>query len=295
MKKSVYLVAMSLLLSAMVISCGQKNPFPGYTPTGTGLYYKQIVKGDGEALKMNDVIKMDLAYYINDSLLFTTNVFPEPAYDLIRESIFQGDIYEGFRLMHVGDSMSFMISADSAFLKQFRAHEMPSYIKPGSFLRWEVRVDDAMTEEEFQQMKMDEMATLQQQADAELAAYLEENNIKAEPQESGLIYVSTKKGKGPKPGYKQMVKVHYTGRLLDGTVFDSSVERGEPIEFQLGVGQVIPGWDEGIALMSKGEKGILYIPSNLAYGSRQAGELIKPYSNLVFEVELVDFYSMEEK
>lgn len=295
MKKSVYLVAMSLLLSAMVISCGQKNPFPGYTPTGTGLYYKQIVKGDGEALKMNDVIKMDLAYYINDSLLFTTNVFPEPAYDLIRESIFQGDIYEGFRLMHVGDSMSFMISADSAFLKQFRAHEMPSYIKPGSFLRWEVRVDDAMTEEEFQQMKMDEMAALQQQADAELAAYLEENNIKAEPQESGLIYVSTKKGKGPKPGYKQMVKVHYTGRLLDGTVFDSSVERGEPIEFQLGVGQVIPGWDEGIALMSKGEKGILYIPSNLAYGSRQAGELIKPYSNLVFEVELVDFYSMEEK
>lgn len=295
MKKSVYLVAMSLLLSAMVISCGQKNPFPGYTPTETGLYYKQIVKGDGEALKMNDVIKMDLAYYINDSLLFTTNVFPEPAYDLIRESIFQGDIYEGFRLMHVGDSMSFMISADSAFLKQFRAHEMPSYIKPGSFLRWEVRVDDAMTEEEFQQMKMDEMATLQQQADAELAAYLEENNIKAEPQESGLIYVSTKKGKGPKPGYKQMVKVHYTGRLLDGTVFDSSVERGEPIEFQLGVGQVIPGWDEGIALMSKGEKGILYIPSNLAYGSRQAGELIKPYSNLVFEVELVDFYSMEEK
>ena len=293
MKRCIYLVAFGLLLSASVISCGQKNPFPGYTPTGTGLYYKQIVKGDGEALKMNDVIKLSLAYYINDSLLYTTDVLPEPARDLVRESIFKGDLYEGFRLMHVGDSMSFMISADSVFLKQFRAPSLPSYITPGSFLRWEVKVDDAMTEEAFQQMKMEEAAALQQQANEELAAYLESNGITAEPQESGLVYVRTQKGKGPKPGYKQMVKVHYTGKLLDGTVFDSSVERGEPIEFELGVGQVIPGWDEGIALMSKGEKGILYIPSNLAYGSRQAGELIKPYSNLVFEVELVDFYSKE--
>lgn len=289
MKKSMYLVAMSLLLSAMAISCGQKSPFPGYKPTGTGLYYKEIVKGTGDALKLNDVIKVRLAYYVNDSLLFTTDNLPEPAYDMIRESLFQGDVYEGFRMMHVGDSMSFMINADSVFRKQFRAPIIPDYVKPGVFLRWEVKVEEAMTEEAFQQMKMDQMAAMQQQADDEFNAYLSANGITEQPQESGLIYVCTKKGKGPKPGYKQKVKVHYTGRLLDGTVFDSSVERGEPIEFELGVGQVIPGWDEGIALMSKGEKGVLYIPSNLAYGSRQAGELIKPFSNLIFEVELVDF------
>lgn len=289
MKKSMYLVAMSLLLSAMSISCGEKSPFPGYKPTGTGLYYKEIVKGTGDELKLNDVIKITLAYYINDSLLFTTNNLPEPAYDLVRESIFQGDVYEGFRMMHVGDSMSFMINADSVFRKQFRAPIIPEYVTPDAFLRWEVKVEEAMTEDAYQQMKMDEMAAKQQQADDELKAYLTANGITAEPQESGLIYVCTQKGKGPKPGYKQNVKVHYTGMLLDGTVFDSSVERGEPIEFELGVGQVIPGWDEGIALMSKGEKGILYIPSNLAYGSRQAGELIKPFSNLIFEVELVDF------
>lgn len=289
MKKSMYLVAMSLLLSAMAISCGQKSPFPGYKPTGTGLYYKEIVKGTGDALKLNDVIKVRLAYYVNDSLLFTTDNLPEPAYDMIRESLFQGDVYEGFRMMHVGDSMSFMINADSVFRKQFRAPIIPDYVKPGVFLRWEVKVEEAMTEEAFQQMKMDQMAAMQQQADDEFNAYLSANGITEQPQESGLVYVCTKKGKGPKPGYKQIVKVHYTGRLLDGTVFDSSVERGEPIEFELGVGQVIPGWDEGIALMSKGEKGVLYIPSNLAYGSRQAGELIKPFSNLIFEVELVDF------
>lgn len=289
MKKSMYLAAMSLLLSAMVISCGQKSPFPGYKPTGTGLYYKEIVKGTGDELKMNDVIKVNLAYYVNDSLLFTTNNLPEPAYDMIRESFFQGDVYEGFRMMHVGDSMSFMINADSVFRKQFHAPIIPDYVKPDVFLRWEVKVEESMTEEAYQQMKMDEMAALQQKANDEFSTYLSANGVTTEPQESGLIYVCTKKGKGPKPGYKQKVKVHYTGRLLDGTVFDSSVERGEPIEFELGVGQVIPGWDEGIALMSKGEKGVLYIPSNLAYGSRQAGELIKPFSNLIFEVELVDF------
>ena len=99
----------------------------------------------------------------------------------------------------------------------------------------------------------------------------------------------TKDGNGEMPVKENMVKVHYTGKLLDGTVFDSSIERGEPIEFPLGVGYVIPGWDEGIALMSKGEKGVLYIPWYLGYGDRGAGGLIQPYSNLVFEVELVDF------
>lgn len=289
MKRLFYLVAMCLLMSVNMMSCGPKSPFPGYKPTGTGLYYKQIVAGTGPQLQMNDVIRVRLAYYLGDSLLFTTNNLSETAYDQVRESVFQGDLYEGFRMMHVGDSMSFMINSDSTFRKQFRAPILPEFVSPDVFLRWEVVVDEAMTQEAFNQMKMEEAAAHQKQAEDLFAAYLAENSITAQPQESGLVYVCTKKGKGPKPGYKQMVKVHYTGKLLDGRVFDSSVERGEPIEFQLGVGQVIPGWDEGIALMSKGEKGILYIPYNLAYGARQAGELITPYSNLIFEVELVDF------
>jgi peptidylprolyl isomerase len=301
MKKSVFVVAMSLLITATLLSCEPKSPFKGYTPTGTGLYYKEIVKGTGNQLQQGDIIFPRLAYYINDSLLFTTADLPEPAVDQVHESMFPGDIYEAFAMMHVGDSMSFMISADSTFRKQFRVTELPSFVKPGDFLRWEVVIDKAMSEEAYQQMKQEEQRKLQeeqavlgQQSKDAFAAWLVANGVKAKPSESGLIYVCTKKGKGPKPGYKQTVKVHYTGKLLDGTVFDSSVERGEPIAFSLGVGQVIKGWDEGIALMSKGEKGILYIPSNLAYGPRQAGELIKPFSNLMFEVELVDFYTKKD-
>ena len=288
MKKSTVLVAMCLLFAAVLTSCGPKSPFPGYKKTDTGLYYKQITAGQGEQIKDGDVVKVRLAYYINDSLLYTTDMLPEPAYDLVHESFFKGDLYDGFRMMHVGDSMSFMLNADSVFNKQFHAPEIPDFVTPDAYLRWEVTVDEAMTEQAFQEMKEAEIAAQQQASKDAFTAYLEENGIDAQPTESGLVYVCTKPGKGPKPSYKQNVKVHYTGKLLDGTVFDSSVERGEPFEFQLGVHQVIVGWDEGIALMSKGEKGTLYIPYELAYGARQTGP-IPAYSNLIFDVELLDF------
>ena len=281
------MVAICLLASMALTSCGQKSPFPGYQPTGTGLYYKQIVKGDGPQVNKDEVIQVNLAYYINDSLLYATSTLPEPVYDLCHESVFQGDLYEGFSMMHVGDSMSFMIKADSVYTKYFRAPVIPSFVTPEAYTRWEVKIEKAMTQDEFQQQREAEMAMKQQQSKDDFAAYLAENGITAQPLESGLIYVRTKAGKGPKATAGKTVKVHYTGRLLDGTVFDSS-EGGDPIEFVLGNHMVIAGWDEGIALMSKGEKGVLYIPSELAYGPRQMG-MIPPFSNLIFDVELVEF------
>ena len=103
---------------------------------------------------------------------------------------------------------------------------------------------------------------------------------------SGLQYEVMKEGTGPIPTAKDKVKVHYHGTLIDGTMFDSSVERGEPTSF--GVTQVIQGWVEALQLMKTGSKWKLFIPSNLAYGERGAGPVIKPFSTLVFEVELLE-------
>ena len=104
---------------------------------------------------------------------------------------------------------------------------------------------------------------------------------------SGLYYKITEKGNGKKPKKGDQVAVHYTGMLLDGKVFDSSLYRGQPLNFAVGIGQVIEGWDEGILLLNEGDKARLVIPSDLAYGSQGAGGVIPPNAALVFDVELV--------
>jgi FKBP-type peptidyl-prolyl cis-trans isomerase len=128
------------------------------------------------------------------------------------------------------------------------------------------------------------MAEAKEQAEAEL------NKLAAgfDKTESGLRYKIIQEGNGVKAEKGQTVSVHYKGQLSDGTVFDSSYKRNAPIDFPLGVGQVIPGWDEGIQLLKVGDKARLVIPSNLAYGSAGAGGVIPPDATLVFDVELMD-------
>jgi FKBP-type peptidyl-prolyl cis-trans isomerase FklB len=104
---------------------------------------------------------------------------------------------------------------------------------------------------------------------------------------SGLQYQILKAADGPKPNAESKVKVHYHGTTIDGTVFDSSVDRGEPIEF--GLNQVIPGWTEGVQLMSVGSKYKFFIPQAMAYGAQSPSPAIAPYSTLIFEVELLGF------
>ena len=105
---------------------------------------------------------------------------------------------------------------------------------------------------------------------------------------SGLQYEDTTVGDGAEAKAGQHVHVHYTGELTDGRQFDSSRDRGEPLDFRLGVGQVIAGWDEGVQGMKVGGRRILVIPPELGYGARGAGGVIPPNATLVFDVELVD-------
>jgi FKBP-type peptidyl-prolyl cis-trans isomerase len=122
---------------------------------------------------------------------------------------------------------------------------------------------------------------------ADNAAFLEANktNEGVKTTASGLQYKVIQTGKGKAPLATDKVTVHYTGKLIDGSVFDSSVERNDPVTFE--VNGVIPGWTEALQLMHEGDKWILYLPQDIAYGERGAGEQIPPYSTLIFEVELI--------
>ncbi len=119
--------------------------------------------------------------------------------------------------------------------------------------------------------------------------YLNNNNIDASQAPSGLFYTKENEGTGAAVTKGKKVKVHYTGKLMaNGKKFDSSRDRGEPIEFEVGKGQVIQGWEKGLTHFKKGGKGTLYIPSPLAYGSKGAGDMIPADAILIFDVEVVD-------
>jgi len=149
---------------------------------------------------------------------------------------------------------------------------------------------------EFVNQRDQELAIKQAEANKGLyKEYIEQNNaflaqnkdkqgVTVTP--SGLQYEVIKMGTGPIPTKENVVRVHYTGTLIDGTEFDSSVKRGQPAEFP--VGEVIPGWTEALQLMPVGSKFKIILPENIAYGANGAGDIIKPFSTLVFEVELLE-------
>ena len=305
MKKSIVtMAALAMLMAGTMSACGEKNPNSGFQKSKNGLFYQFFNKNEGNLPQLGDLLELSIGCKVND----TTVIIPVMENIMqLQESQFAGDLFEGLAMMHKGDSAAFIVDIDSTFKKLMGQPQLPEGFSSSDEMRFNVRLDDFYPESEYAKrmavkakkaseeriakMKEDhpeETANAAQQ----LTDYLNDNKIVVEPTASGLCYVMTTEGNGEKPQVGQMVKVHYTGKLLDGTVFDSSVERGQPFQFPLGVGQVIPGWDEGIQLMSKGEKVVLYIPYYLAYGDRAAGDKIVPFSNLMFEVELIDFEDM---
>ncbi len=287
MRKNFFLLSALFLMLSVLTGCS--NAPKGYQATDNGLYYRLFTNNGGENPQIGDLLELTMSCSVNDTVVIlplTKNVIP------MAEPSFWSDFVEGFSMMHKGDSASFIVDIDSSFVNLFGYNTLPPQFSSTDIMRFEVRLDDFYPESEFrfrmiENIKKNYPAETEKAA-SELNAYLEKNGVVAQPTSTGLYYVKTQDGTGEKPSKGSTVKAHYTGYLLDGTVFDTSIERGEPIEFVLGVGQVIPGWDEGIALMSKGEKAVLYIPYYLAYGDRDLG-VIPPFSNLIFEVELIDF------
>ena len=174
-------------------------------------------------------------------------------------AIEQGDILETLKIVRVGD-------AANAF-----------------------KGDQATFDNMIAEMTAAEDAHAKKEYDTAMAVLEEAYPGQMQTTESGLKFIVVQAGEGPKPQAGTSIRAHYTGKFLSGRVFDSSVQRGEPFEFEVGMGRVIKGWDEALLDMQKGEKRILVIPSNLGYGERGYPPIIPPRATLVFDVELVDF------
>ncbi len=212
-----------------------------------------------------------------------------------------GTLEEAVALLLPGDSAVFRLPADTLFAKTFQGQPVPPFVRrAGNVLvvsarAFELLSRDALVAREQQmqaeQAKLTAAHSAQQLAkdNAQIQAYLKKNKLLARKTPGGTYYIITRTGKGALPKKGQIVSVLYKGSLLaTGKVFDASAQHGNvPIDFPLGTGQVIPGWDQGIAALPKGSKAVLLIPSPLGYGARGAGADIPANSVLRFDVELV--------
>ncbi len=286
MKKSISKIALMLLAVVFAFNFTACSKYKGFKQDKeSGIYYKfYVINKDSAQAQTGDVVSLFYQLSLKDSVLVPSM----PIQEMIQESLYQGDVYSALRMMHVGDSATFILDADTFFhymggTNPFDEKELYFTFKMTELMP-KAEFEAMMKEQEAQYQVMIEQAKAKE--DSIMTKYIADKKIKVAPTASGLYYIQKVAGKGAQAESGKKVSVHYTGKLLDGTVFDSSVERGEPIEFVLGQGQVIPGWDEGIAMMKEGGKATLIIPSNLAYGER-GNQVIPPCSTLLFDVELV--------
>jgi FKBP-type peptidyl-prolyl cis-trans isomerase FkpA len=283
---AVLLVTSFLLLSCNQAGSGQND----YKFTKSGVGYKfHLENKSASTPEIGSILTMRLNYGSPDSVFYSTDFVPDGVMKLpLNESQYEGDLFEVLSMMHEGDSATFLLKAEPFFLKTAGFPQVPEFAQGLENLVFNISLDKVQTELQVMAEQEAQMAEAQSSEMVKMQEYLEENNITVEPNPSGMYYIEHTRGKGAKPQVGEKVKVHYTGTLLDGKKFDSSVDRGQPFEFTLGVGQVIRGWDEGIALMNVGTKATFILPSSMAYGERGAGRDIPPFSPLLFEVELLE-------
>jgi peptidylprolyl isomerase len=253
-------------------------------PSASGVYYMETLKGKGKVPEKDDFVQV----HFTVSLLTGEKIFSTR--DMGKTEEFQfGSKYEnaGFQeavgMMSKGGKAEALVPSGMAFGPTGAG----DLIQPYTSLHYELEIVDIQTPAQHEANKKAEAQKMQSEESRLLGKYLAESGISTKPQASGLIYIERQKGTGPRAISGNKVQVHYIGKLLDGSIFDSSYDRGQPFEFTLGRKAVIDGWDEGIALMNESGKATLVIPSKLAYKDRGAGDRIPPYATLIFEVELV--------
>ena len=287
-------------MAAFMTACNSNN----FKQTENGLLYRfETQNSEGAQPQSGDLLVGELVLRIENDTLFNNTGNPDRIFQVAEAPMFKGDIVEGLKMMHVGDKAIFKIPADSIGNFMMESQMPPQYKKgSGQYFYYEITLHELVTKDELAQEQanfIEEMNLRKENEPATLAEYITKNNITAKPTKSGLYIIVNKKGDGPKVATGKKVSVNYTGRLLDGTLFDTSREADAreakkyqegreygPMTYTVGSQPMIKGWEEGIMGQPAGSDITLVMPSELAYGARGAGRDILPYSPLVFNLTI---------
>jgi len=262
-----------------------------FLKTATGIEYKIVnASKSRKTPNVGDVMYMNMSYSTEngDSLLFSSSDLSEEFKMRLAAPSDKGCIEEAFMLMHEGDSAVIKVDAIKFFVKSQGTASIPAFIRKGDRLVFNVKmrkivsgIDYANANKEVIQKRIEEENSL-------INRFLIGKNYPQKKTDSGLYILTINKGAGKKPVVGNTVKIDYTSAFIDGSVFDSTLERAEPFSFVIGKKQVIVGLEEAVMNMQVGDHCLVIIPFRLAYGEQKYGNVIPPYSTLVFEIELLD-------
>lgn len=301
MKKSLIVLGFAVIALA---SCKQFKKGEG------DLQYIIHEDKEGPTIKEGDFLVLKAIQKTEeDSVIYSSVDFDRPAFMPQQKPAFKGDLYTALGMLSEGDSATFKISLDSLQTKM----NMPKPANTkGKYMLFIVKVDKVipkgkLTDQQFntkiEQYFKSEVELAKNKEAGKISAYISAKDLKPQVTASGLNYVVTKEGSGPKAAVGDTVELNYTGRLLTGKnkVFDTSVKEVatkenmldpmrpyQPIKVAAGMSQTIPGFDEALLMFPKGTKVTVIIPSKLGYGEQGGGQLIGPYTPLSFDLEIVN-------
>ncbi|MDB5009254.1 MAG: peptidylprolyl isomerase [Mucilaginibacter sp.] len=272
------------------------NAQGNFQRTSKGTQYQLFTHNTGDRIKLNDIVTFQATQKTDkDSILFSSYKAGAPLQAQIQA---EGDLMDIFPLLTLKDSVLIKVPTDSIFKNN--EQQRPPFLPKGSNMYFTLKIERVQTLDEAMAERKAKMDKYSSDEVANTDKYIAEHKLILKATPSGLKYLITSPSVKRKPLAGDTVWVNYTGRTLDGKVFDSSVQDEakkaglqqpgrtyEPIKFAVGSGMVIPGWDEGLLLLNEGSKAVFVIPSKLAYGEKGAGEDIKPFSTLLFDIELV--------
>lgn len=287
MKKHCSLFILLCLSAMLLLTACEKGKFPGYNKTADGLYYK-FYRQDAMAQKPQptDFMRLEMVCYLHDSLYYDFQSKGGDVYTQLSESKFAGDLQEAYTMMHVGDSASFYVKADSIAIRYYNQDPAAVGLKPSDYFRYEVKLVEVKTQADLEQLAEEMRPALKSISEQAFSDYVKQNEF-TDYTPSGLYYTKSVTTKGAKVELGQTALIKFEAYFMDGTPLGDSDQLGGLYEVKYGEHGVLYGLEEAVGLLRVGEKGRFVLPYKLAYGEKSYGN-IPACSNLIFDVELLE-------
>jgi len=292
MKKNLLSLTVIILLLVIVSSCSD-DKFSGYKTANNGTYYKVHVRGnDTSKATESEIVTVNLAYRIEDSTIFNSTTLGEPMKFPLVKSMFKGDLYDGIKLMGIGDSITVAVIADSFYLKSANLTELPKFVVSGSYLYYDIKLLNHISNAEFQIELANKRLEDERQEKIQLQNYLNSNNIGKNPTSSGLYFISIKEGRGNTPDTGSMCQVYLSVSQLDGEELFSNFG-GRALDIEFGGEFDTKGFMEGLGMLKPGGVAQFIVPSWIGVGST-GRDMVAPYTTLIYDVKLEAIRTLAE-